>query len=220
MTPPPAKIAFYDMDGTLVSSNVIHQYAWYARRSAEAWRIPRLWISFPLFAAEFFSRRLFNLVFFRQYRGLERAWLEAVSAEMFRAVLQPATFRGARALVERDRAEGYRTVLLTGSLDFAVAPFAEWLGIDRVLAARLEFDQHGRATGRLLPPVMASHEKATALRGLLAEYNVSSANARGYSDSTSDLPMLEAVGQPAAVNPSRGLRKEAVRRGWPVLDLR
>lgn len=221
MKPAPEKLAFYDMDGTLVSSNVIHQYAWYARHSEQAiWRVPRLWASFPLFATEFVSRRLFNIVFFRQYRGMDRAWLESMSEPMFEAVLRPATFRGARALIEKDRAEGYRTVLLTGSLDFAVAPFARWLGIDEVIATRLEFNRSNRATGRLLPPIMANEEKAAALRRLLAEYNVSSANARGYSDSTSDLPMLEAVGQPAAVNPSKGLRARAVSRGWPILDLR
>lgn len=222
MTKPAAdKLAFYDMDGTLVSSNVIHQYIWFARHSPDAGRrLLRLYLSFPLFATEFVSRRLFNIVFFRQYRGMERAWLQARSHQMCEQVLRPATFRGARALIEKDRSEGYRTILLTGSLDFAVAPFAEWLGIDEVVATRLVFDSSGRATGELLPPIMASAEKASALRRLLAEYNVSSVSARGYSDSTSDLPMLEAVGQPAAVNPSQGLRKRAIARGWPILDLR
>jgi HAD superfamily hydrolase (TIGR01490 family) len=220
MTPAARKLAFYDMDGTLVSSNVIDQYAWFARESGERWRLPRLWLSYPAFATEFISRRLFNVVFFRQYRGMERAWLEARSTDLLDAVLEPATFQGVRGLIAKDRAEGYGTVLLTGSLDFAVTPFARRLGIDQVAAGRLQFDDRGRATGRLLAPVMAGEEKASALRRILAEYNVSSADARGYSDSTSDLPMLEAVGQPVAVNPSRSLRKKAIHRGWPILDLR
>ena len=214
-------LAFYDLDGTLVSSNVIHQYAWFARHDRHAvWRKIRLLLSFPLFGVELFSRRLFNHVFFRQYRGMDRNWLASNADAMAREVLLPATFRGAAQLVARDRAEGYRTVLVTGSLDFAAAPLARHLGIDLVVANRLAFDDRGRATGRLVPPVLAGEEKAVEIRRLLAEYNVSSANARAYSDSMSDLVMLEAVGQPAAANPAKRLRAIAASRGWPILDLR
>lgn len=214
-------IAFYDLDGTLVSSNVIHQYAWYARHHQQATlRLSRLALSLPLFSAELFSRRLFNHVFFRQYRGMDREWLAANADAMARDVLQPATFRGAAGLVARDRAQGYRTVLMTGSLDFSVAPLARDLGIDLVIANRLEFDARGRATGRLVPPVLAGEEKAAEIRRLLAEYNISSASARAYSDSVSDLAMLEAVGQPTAANPAKRLRTIAAQRGWPILDLR
>ncbi|MBM3735420.1 MAG: HAD-IB family hydrolase [Acidobacteria bacterium] len=214
-------LAFYDMDGTLVSSNVIHQYAWFARHHPQrALRIPWLWISYPSFAVELVSREWFNVVFFRQYRGMQRPWLEDCAEAMARAVLDPATFPGAADLVARDRAAGYRTVLLTGSLDFAVTPLARRLGFDEVVANRLEFDRSGFATGRLVQPLLAGRTKADAVQRLLTGYNVSPDNAKAYSDSTSDLPMLEAVSQPAAVNPSSGLRRVAKARGWPVLDLR
>jgi HAD superfamily hydrolase (TIGR01490 family) len=214
-------VAFYDLDGTLVSSNVIHQYAWFARHHPNGpWRNARLLLSFPLFGVELVSRRLFNHVFYWQYRGMDRGWLQERADAMARELLQPALFRGAPDLVARDRADGCTTVLLTGSLDFAVAPLARHLGIDRVVANRLAFDDRGIATGRLLAPVLAGEEKAAQIRLLLAEYNVSSALARAYSDSISDLAMLESVGQPAAANPTTSLRKAARERGWPILDLR
>ncbi len=214
-------LAFYDLDGTLVSSNVIHQYAWFARHHpAAAWKLARLAVCSPAFVTELFSRRMFNVVFFRQYRGMSRDWLQSRAEEMFRDVLLPHTFRGAGTLVAADRAEGLRTVLLTGSLDFAVAPLARWLGIDDVVANRLEFDAGGRATGRLIPPLLAGEEKAEIIRATLAGYNVSSDRAKAYSDSFSDLPMLESVGRPSAVNPGKRLRAVAVERGWPILDLR
>jgi HAD superfamily hydrolase (TIGR01490 family) len=217
-------LAFYDLDGTLVSSNVVTQYAWYAKnqpaRIRAAWKVARLIVEIPLLIAlDLYSRPLFNTVFYREYRGLHRDWLEAKAAAMFEQVLRPAIYPGAPALIERDRAEGYRTVLLTGSLDFAVAPLVEHLGFDDLIANRLVF-QEGVATGDLEPPLLAGPEKVAEMLRLYAQYNVEAARCRAYSDSMSDLPMLEAAGQPAAVNPGKRLRRIAVERGWPVLDLK
>ena len=78
----------------------------------------------------------------------------------------------------------------------------------------------GAATGEIAPPLIAEREKQQALLRLCREYNVDTARSKAYSDSFSDLPMLESVGMPAAVNPDRRLRRAAVERGWPVLDLR
>ena len=97
-------------------------------------------------------------------------------------------------------AEGFVNVLVTGSLDFAMAPVVENLGFEHLLANRLEF-AHGRATGRLLPPVLAGETKVEAMLELCRRYNVEPVDCRAYSDDTSDLPMLEAVGEPIATNP-------------------
>jgi HAD superfamily hydrolase (TIGR01490 family) len=212
-------LAFYDFDGTLVSSNVVDQYLWYARR-AGWWRIARALALAPRWlAAEAKSRRLFNEIFFREYRGLRRDWMDSRAAEMCDAILVPALFRGARALIQRDRGEGYRTVLVTGSLDFAIAPFLARIGMDEAITNRLEF-RDGVATGALIEPIIAGAEKVAAMARLQEKYNVESARCKAYSDSFSDAPMLEAVGIPAAANPDRRLRALAVKRGWPILNLK
>jgi HAD superfamily hydrolase (TIGR01490 family) len=218
-------LAFYDLDGTLVSSNVVTQYAWYAKhqpsRIRAAWKVCRLAASVPLLIAlDLYSRRLFNSVFYREYRGLRREWLEANAECLFEQVLQPAIYSGASSLVAWDRAAGYRTVLLTGSLDFAIRPLVRYFAFDELIANRLVFDRNGVATGELEPPVLAGDEKVHAMRRMFAHYNVDSGSCRAYSDSLSDLPMLEAVGHPAAVNPGRRLRTRALQRGWPVLNLK
>ena len=215
----PAKLAFFDLDGTLVTSNVIHQYHWYARRTGDAGRRFRLLVALPWLGwLELRSRRRFNEAFFRHYRGLRRDWLEANAPALCEELLKPALYRGAAALVEENRRQGYYTVLLTGSLDFAVAPLARYLQFDRVAPNRLVF-LDGVATGELAEPVQAEAEKARAMEAIMKEMGADVADCRAYSDSMSDLPMLEMAGNPSAVNPSRRLAAIARARHWPVLDL-
>lgn len=218
------RFAFYDLDGTLVSSNVVSQYVWYLRRLPErslAFRRGlQLLAGLPAYAAvDVYSRRAFNIWFYRLYRGMRRDWLMEAAEGLFREVLGPAIYPGAPALVRRDREAGYRTVLVTGSPEFALGPLVRHFGFDLVVANVLEFDD-GIATGAIRPPVVAGREKVSVLRKLCAQYNVDSAESKAYSDSFSDLPMLEAVGRPAAVHAGPRLRRVAVARGWPLLDLR
>jgi len=217
------KLAFYDLDGTLVSSNVVSQYLWFARNHPGAgslWRQLRALTRVPKWLAlEKRSRLLFNQVFFREYRGLREDWMRANSLRMCEQILKPATFRGARDLVNSDRAAGFRTILVSGSLDFAIEPFLRDLSFDEAVANRLEF-KNGIATGQLLEPVIAGDEKVAAMRRLCAQHNAAPAECRAYSDSFSDLPMLEAVGHPTAANPDKRLRPIAIERGWPILDLK
>jgi len=218
------RFAFYDLDGTLVSSNVVTQYAWYVRRlpsrSRSRAKLARLLVRAPMLGAlDLFSRTRFNEVFYHEYRGLERAWLERLATGLFDEVFRPALFPDARQLVARDRDAGFQTVLVTGSLDFALGPLVRFFGFDHVIANRLVFDD-GVATGELQRPLIAEAEKVAAIEVLAREYNVGTAQAKAYSDSMSDLPMLEAVGLPTVVNPGRRLRRIAERKGWPVLNLK
>jgi HAD superfamily hydrolase (TIGR01490 family) len=162
---------------------------------------------------------MFNVVFYRKYRGLQRQWLEEMAEDLFNDLFLPAMHSGAGPLIERDRADGFQTVLVTGSLDFALGPIVRHFGFDHVISNRLVF-RDGVATGDLEPPLIAEAEKVAAMASLAREYNVNTALSKAYSDSMSDLPMLEAVGLPSAVNPGRRLRQIANQRGWPVLNLK
>jgi len=219
-----APLAFYDLDGTLVSSNVVTQYVWFARhqpsRLRAAWKMAKLLLSVPfLIGLDLYSRRLFNVVFYAEYRGLRKDWLQGNAERMFNEVMQPAVCRGAKALVDKDRRAGYRTVLVTGSLDFALDPVKRYFGFDDVVCNRLEFE-NGVATGRMDGPVIAGAEKVEAIRRMCGKYNVETVQCKAYSDSLSDLPMLDAVGQPVAANPDRRLARHAAQRGWPILNLK
>lgn len=218
------RVAFYDFDGTLVSGNVVTRYAWVARRhpsrAQAVWRYGKTVLGVPLWLAlDAFSRRLFNVVFFRLYRGLREDWLRAQAPALFESQIRDEQFQFAKDRVALDRAAGYRTVLVTGGIDLEMQPAAEYFGFDDLLANRLEF-RDGVATGDIVPPLLAGEAKAEALRDYAAASGVDMTASCAYSDSGSDLPMLTAVGIPIATNPDSRLRKEARARGWAVLDLR
>jgi len=110
---------------------------------------------------------------------------------------------------------GRDVVIVSASGTEVVEPIGELLGADDVVASRLEIED-GKYTGEISHYVYAE-EKARAIHDLAEERGYDLAECYGYSDSITDVPMLEVVGHPHAVNPDRELRRVAAARGWPVL---
>jgi HAD superfamily hydrolase (TIGR01490 family) len=219
-----AAAAFYDLDGTLCRTNLVHAYAYNARNQQGL--IPSLtrtlstMLSVPLFlATDFFDRRLFNDLFFRRYKGESEDRLRYLAEELFESVIKPEIYPGAYTLIAKSKQLGLRQVLVTGALDFTAVPLARHLGIEEMVTNHLEFVD-GKATGRLLPPVMAAATKASWMRIYAEKEGLNLSDCYSYSDSLSDLPMLSVVGHPTAVNPDIRLRNTALQHDWPILDLR
>lgn len=220
----PEAAAFYDLDGTLIRTNLVHVFAYYARNDQGLLRSARSVLAtvagIPLFlAADRYSRKVFNDLFFQWYRGQSYDRLRYLSADLHRRVIRPGIFPGARALIAQSRRAGLRQVVVTGALEVSIRPLLEELGITEFVANRLEFVD-GRATGRLSPPVLASASKALWIREYAEREGLSLNDSFAYADSMSDLPMLSVVGHPTAVHPDLRLRSTARRHDWPVIDLR
>ena len=216
-----ARAAFFDVDGTLVRTNIVHAFAFYAMNQGSvlgtAWQTARTVLSVPLFAAaDRVNRKLFNELFYRYYAGQSEDRLETLAEELFEDVLRPAIFRGTPRLIEETRRAGCRVVLVTGALDFTVRRLAQHLGADDLIANRMRFVQ-GVATGRVVPPIIEGAHKALAIRDYCVREGIALDRSFAYSDSFSDYPMLAVVGHPAAVNPDARLARVARAYEWPIL---
>ena len=218
------RAAFYDLEGTLVRTNLVHTLAFYAKRQQGLWQTAKASVGtlakLPFFGiTDLYSRNVFNEVFFRSYEGFSQDRLRYFSEELFEEVLKPAVFDGTKELIEAGKKIGQRQVVLTGALDFTIDRLMNYLGIDDYVANRLEF-VNGYATGRVLPPVMASATKAKWIREYAEREGLNLSESYAYSDSISDLPMLSIVGHPVAVNPDFRLKQTARQHDWAVLDLK
>jgi phosphoserine phosphatase len=122
----------------------------------------------------------------------------------------------AAALIAEHKAAGRDVVIVSTSGSEVVEPIAEMLGADLAVATRMAVDEAGKYTGDIEFYAYAEN-KAKAILELAEERGYDLSRSFAYSDSATDVPMLEAVGHPYAVNPDRALRKEAVAREWPIL---
>jgi HAD superfamily hydrolase (TIGR01490 family) len=218
------KAAFYDLDGTLLSCNLVTEYAYYARNdrslTKSVYQLAKVVLWVPLFLGlDLCSRRLFNTFLFAGYRGMHRDRLIGLADDLFEVTLKPSIFPKAQALINTTRDLGYRNVLVTGTLDFTIRPIALHFGFEEVICNRLEFRNH-IANGHFLPPLVAENEKARRIREYAREENIDLAESCAFSDSSADVPMLSAVGYPVATNPTRRLRRVALQKNWPILELR
>jgi HAD superfamily hydrolase (TIGR01490 family) len=219
-----AAAAFYDLEGTLVSTNLVHTLGFYAKNQQGLFRTFKksasTLLSIPIFAVtDQYSRKVFNDLFFKRYKGESEDRLRFFAEELFEDVLKPAVYPGTFELIEKSRSLGLRQVVVTGALDLSVTPLMKYLGIDDYVANRLEF-VNGVATGRLLPPVLAAATKASWIRTFAEREGISLSDSYAYTDSMSDLPMLSVVGHPAAVNPDMRLKQTALHHDWPILNLK
>ncbi|HVM12004.1 MAG TPA: HAD family hydrolase, partial [Actinomycetota bacterium] len=151
-------------------------------------------------------------------KGWERRRVEQVVRETLDNVLQPLIYQEALDLIALHRALGRRVFIISSATEEIVRPLAERLGVEDVIATRVRIEG-GRYTGELAFYCYGP-AKAEAIREVAAARGVDLAGSYAYSDSVTDLPMLEAVGNPIAVNPDRELRRVAIGRGWQTRDFR
>jgi HAD superfamily hydrolase (TIGR01490 family) len=219
--PEPAEqpvMAVFDLEGTLLASNVIEGYLWLrlADLPARDWpgELANVARSLPKYlATERRDRSAFLREVYRRYAGASLAGLQQLVAEeasdLLLSRVSPAGLRQVRA----HRACGHHTVLLTGALDVLVEPLRPLF--DEVVAARLGV-RDGRCTGYLAEPPVVGEARAEWLTHRAARLAADLRGSYAYGDSHSDLPLLERVGNPVVVNPDPALYQTARARRWPI----
>ncbi|MDN5851292.1 MAG: HAD-IB family hydrolase [Actinomycetia bacterium] len=213
--------AFFDMDGTMLSSNVIETYLWLRLRemsaAERAGHLGRISTRLPgMMRAERHDRSAFLRSIYREYEGARLADLdEVVDAALTDHVLTRLAAAAVRRVREH-RAAGHRTVLITGAIRPLTRPLAPLF--DHIEAAELAVDDHGVCTGFLASSPLTGEARASWMRQWARGNDVDLAASYGYADSHSDLPLLDAVGRPVAVRPDVTLYRHARKNRWRIVD--
>jgi len=212
-------VAVFDMDGTLLSSNVVESYLWLrlpelglpakAREVGEVARALPRWL-----ATEKKDRSAFLRMVYRRYEGASLTELERIVDEEITATMLTRLSAAAVRAVREHRDAGHRVVLVTGAVRPLTRPVATLF--DEIVAAELAVSSEGRCTGLLQRPPMVGEARASWLRHRAQEAGWDLSASYAYADSASDLPLLRAVGNPVVVDPDVVLSRVARKERWPV----
>jgi len=212
------RAAFFDLDKTVIAKASIAAFGRPFRRGGLINRRVVLravvgQLIFLQFGAD--ERRLARIreSMLALTKGWERDRVREIVRETLLEVIEPLIYAEALELMEAHRLAGDRVFLVSASPEEIVEPLAELLGVDGAISSVGEVDEAGRYTGRMAFYAYGPG-KAEAMRDLAARTGIDLASSSAYSDSATDLPMLEAVGHPVAVNADRPLAKVARERGW------
>ena len=150
-------------------------------------------------------------------KGWDRVQVQELVRETVDEIVAPLVYAEALALIDEHHRAGRTVVIISSSPEEVVRPLAVYLGVDDVIATRSKSGPDGRYTGEL-DFYAYGPGKAEAIRDLAERDGVDLTASYAYSDSATDLPMLEAVGHPVVVNPDKELADIAVARDWQVMD--
>ena len=215
---PERHLAAFDLENTLIASNVVESYAWLATRHLPRderirFTLKTLREAPTLLALDRRDRGDFLRHFYRRYADAPADRIRDDAWELFSDHILLKAFPAGIRRVRAHRARGHRTILITGALDFVIEPLRP-LFDDIVCASLGEAD--GRFSGELSEGPPTGEARAMVMAAYAAAEGLKLEESVAYADSASDLPMLEAVGHPVAVNPEAKLATIARKRGWPV----
>ncbi len=218
---PGTVLAAFDLDGTVMATNVVETYLWARlpelpplRRVAE---LARVAAQLPIYlGAERRDRGVFLRSIYRRYAGADLKALEDYVDDRLAPLILDRMSPDAIRRIREHRDAGHTTILITGVIRPMTRPF-EGL-FDTIVAAELAVDEQGRCTGFLSGPPMVGESRSAWLNHYAQLHGIDLAQSYAYADSHVDLPMLDAVGNPVAVSPDVGLMRAAKTKGWSIVE--
>jgi len=215
--PAPRVGAFFDMDKTLIAENSGSLYMRYRYQRGEISGLELLkgigaYLQYKLGILDI---RNWTKTMMVQFRGQSEAELEVEAKAWFEELVAQTIYPEAEELVRKHEADGHVVAIVSGATKFVVRPLAQRLGIEHLLYTRLEVED-GCFTGRVIEPICFEEGKIYWLQQFIEEHGIDLAKSWFYTDSITDLPLMDLVGHPVATNPDPLLYRAAVRRRWPV----
>jgi HAD superfamily hydrolase (TIGR01490 family) len=209
--------AFFDMDKTLIAENSGSLYMRYRYQLGEITGLELLqglgtYLRYKLGLLDIENWTKDMML---QFRGQSESDLEAETLIWAREMVVETVYPEARALVREHLDRGHVVAVVSGATRFVVRPIAQHLGIEHMLYTRLEVED-GVFTGRIIEPICFETGKIYWLQEFIEAQGIDLARSYFYSDSITDLPLLDLVGHPVVTNPDPLLYRTAVKRTWPV----
>ncbi len=218
ITPGSGVLAVFDLEGTVVDSNIVQQYLWVRSAGMRKAAYPGQALAIlgsvrGYLRAERRDRGEFIRSFLRRYAGMPAARLDRIVHGGYADTMYRHTSPEAIKTIKAHRDAGHRTVLVTGSIETLAEPLAGLF--DEVVGGHMD-ENDGVLTGYLAKPPLVDEARAAWLRRYAEEHGLDLAVSYGYGDSHADLVWLELLGNPHAVNPDIRLAREAQRRNWKI----
>ncbi len=209
--------AFVDVDNTLISENSGSLYMKYRYREGEisGWELMKGLGAYLRYKMGLLDIAGWTRDTMQQFKGESERSLARTARAWMESDVVPTIYPEAEKIVGDHLARGDVVAIVSGATKFVVKPLAEHLGIKHLLYTRLEVEK-GRFTGRVVEPICFEDGKIYWLNQLVERQNIDLAKSYFYTDSITDLPLLDLVGHPVVTNPDPRLYREAVRRRWPV----
>jgi HAD superfamily hydrolase (TIGR01490 family) len=210
-------ICFFDMDGTLIAGNsgVSFMRYSYARGKTSLWRVGKSIVDYLRYRYDLLNMDKAYRQSLRPLIGVKEEELIKFCYEWFAERVEKLIYPEVKEIVRQHQENGEITVIISNATTYAIQPLAEHLGISQVLGTLLQV-KDGRFTGDFIAPLCFGRGKIFWAQKLMQKINSDFAHATFYTDSITDLPLLEMVKNPQIVNPDLKLRSLAKRRGWPL----
>jgi len=210
-------VHIFDVDQTVVRKTTTEYFVLAAMREgvirfSQVSRLPFDWIKYKLAMPDmdFIEHTIKKLA------GIKKDDLARVAEKCFQRKVKPNIYTGAEGLIRDALEKKDRVIFATSSFDFIIKPLEEYFGIEGSVACQLEYAD-GITTGNLVGHSSFGPQKKTAAAAWLEKNGIKKEDVSFYSDSYTDIPLLEYCGNPVAVNPDRILLRSAKKRGWKIM---
>lgn len=216
--------AFFDLDKTVIARSSTLAFSGHLYRAGMLGRRTLLraavgQLMYLIFGADQEALEKARQAMLSLTKGWDRAEVERIVNEALEEVVAPLVYAEALFLIDEHQRLGRRVFIVSASPEEVVRPLARYIGVTDVIATRARVDESGKYTGEV-DLYAYGPGKAEAMTAVASADGIELADSYAYSDSSTDLPMLQLVGHPHAINPERDLREIAEREGWPILEFR
>ena len=209
--------ALFDMDKTIICENSASLYMRhrYERGEISGWDLAQGFGAYLRYKLGVLDIEAWTKSMMLEFKGRSEADVAEEGQRLFVTRVRDTIYPEAERLVREHHEAGHAVAIVSGATRYVVEPMAEFLGVEHCLYTRLEVEQ-GVLTGRVLEPLCFNEGKIYWLQRFIEQNEIDLARSYFYTDSVTDLSLLELVGHPVVTNPDPLLYRKAVRRRWPV----